>query len=75
MAKEWIMMPARCQECNAPVQMYIEDARPHNPLVSDLEPTTLARCAKYNGKGKKIGCGWTGMQQDTKFRYAPGRLE
>lgn len=70
MPKDWIMMAARCPECNAPVQMHIEDTRPHSPLVAYLEPTTLARCAKYNGKGKETGCGWNGMQQDTKFRYS-----
>lgn len=48
------MMAARCPECNAPVQMYIEDTRPTNPLVSQLDPLTLARCAKYNGKRNEV---------------------
>jgi len=74
MPKDWIMMPARCPECNFPVQLYIEDTRPHNPLVSDLDPSTPARCAKYNGKGEKLGCGWKGTQEETKFRCSPHPL-
>lgn len=65
MKRAWIRIAARCPKCGFTVEAYIMDSRPYNPLVSQLTLDTEVRCARFNGKGETVGCGWYGVLEES----------